>query len=88
MDFTEPSGRLIRWRLRLDGYIFLILHKQGLQNRQVDAVSRLESDVHATELEDLELPSFDSSVITMNEGYVTQVISIAELLREQGTDEY
>ncbi|CDF36773.1 unnamed protein product [Chondrus crispus] len=41
MNVTDPSGRLIRWRLRLSEFDFEIKYKKGKANSQADALSRL-----------------------------------------------
>ncbi len=50
MEIVDPSGRLMRWRLRLAEYTFDIHHKKGYLNTQADAVFGLASDHHTTEL--------------------------------------
>lgn len=34
----------MRWRLRLEEYVFSIYHKKGLLNRKADSLARLTSD--------------------------------------------
>ena len=41
INVTDPSGRLIRWRLRLSEFDFKIKYKIGKANSQADALSRL-----------------------------------------------
>ncbi|MGH0053304.1 MAG: reverse transcriptase/ribonuclease H family protein, partial [Sphaerochaetaceae bacterium] len=41
MTITDPSGRLMHWRLRLSEYDFEVQYKKGLKNYQADALSRL-----------------------------------------------
>ena len=48
----------MRWRLRLAEYHFVIHHKKGKAHCQADALSRVDSDAHTTEHEDMELPCF------------------------------
>ena len=43
-NIAEPSGRLMRWRLRLAEFDFEIQHKKGRLNTQADALSRLKTD--------------------------------------------
>ncbi|CDF40830.1 unnamed protein product [Chondrus crispus] len=43
MNVTDPSGRLIRWRLRLSEFDFEIKYKKGKANSQADALSRLRT---------------------------------------------
>ncbi|CDF35613.1 unnamed protein product [Chondrus crispus] len=43
MNVTDPSGRLIRWRLRLSEFDFEIKYKKGKANSQADALSRLQT---------------------------------------------
>ena len=61
MNIAEPSGRLMRWRLRLSDFTFTIHYKKGLCNTQADVMSRLPSQDHTTEHEDLELQSFSEA---------------------------
>lgn len=56
MLITDPSGRLMRWRLRLAEYEFEVNYKKGKLNNQADALSRLPSNGHTTEHEDTEPP--------------------------------
>ncbi|MGH0053544.1 MAG: Ty3/Gypsy family RNase HI domain-containing protein, partial [Sphaerochaetaceae bacterium] len=44
MTITDPSGRLMRWRLRLSEYDFDAQYKKGLKNCQADALSRLPTN--------------------------------------------
>ena len=44
MEITEPSGRLMRWRLRLSEFNFVVKYKKGLLNTQADALSRLPTN--------------------------------------------
>ena len=41
MNVTDPSGRLIRWRLHLSEFYFEIKYNKGKVNTQADALSRL-----------------------------------------------
>lgn len=41
MNINEPSDRLIRWRLRLSEYDFVVKYNKGKSNTQADALSRL-----------------------------------------------
>ena len=43
LTITDPSGRLIRWRLRLAEYDFEVKYKKGKANTQADALSRLNT---------------------------------------------
>eukprot|EP00171_Calliarthron_tuberculosum_P003652 IDg3652t1 len=56
MEVTDPtSGRLMRWRLRLAEYDFDVEYHKGSLHVQTDSLSRLPSDGHTTENEDLEI---------------------------------
>ena len=44
MDIQNPSGLLMRWRLRLAEYEFEIKYKLGKLNTQFDALSRLYTE--------------------------------------------
>ena len=43
LGITEPSGRLVRWRLRLSEFDFEVRYKKGKLNNQADALSRLRT---------------------------------------------
>eukprot|EP00171_Calliarthron_tuberculosum_P013936 IDg13936t1 len=58
MEITDPSGRLMRWRLRLAEYDFDVWYKKGNINCQGDCMSRLHSDSHTVVEVDDEIPSF------------------------------
>ena len=62
MNISDPSGRLIRWRLRLSEFDFIIEYKRGNLNTQADAVSRLRTlgspQSSMEDEDDLELPCF------------------------------
>lgn len=42
MNIKEPNSRLTRWRLRLSEYDFSVVYKQGKNNTNADALSRIE----------------------------------------------
>lgn len=42
MGLKEPGSRLTRWRLKLSEYNFTTVYKQGKQNTNADALSRIE----------------------------------------------
>ena len=69
MTIAEPSGRLMRWRLRLSEFDFTIQYKRGVQNTQADALSRLATLGETTSDIDDEITCFmvegDSIVYTM-----------------------
>ena len=58
MNITDPSGRLLRWRLRLSEFDFSINYKKGSSNLQADALSRLRTLGETTVEPDYELPCF------------------------------
>ena len=37
----DPSGRLGRWALKLQGYNYVIKHRKGIKNQNADALSRI-----------------------------------------------
>ena len=43
LTIDDPSGRLIRWRLRLAEYDFDVKYKKGKINTEPDALSRLNT---------------------------------------------
>ncbi|CDF38512.1 unnamed protein product [Chondrus crispus] len=58
MNVTDPSGRLIRWRLRLSKFDFEIKYKKGKANSQADALSRLRTAGETVDEIDDEIPCF------------------------------
>ena len=40
MSIRDPTGRLARWSIYLQGYDFEIIHKKGSAHTNVDALSR------------------------------------------------
>ena len=58
MEIVEPSGRLMRWRLRLSEFDFRIEYKKGTLNAQADALSRLRTLGETTVPIDDDIPSF------------------------------
>ena len=58
MEITEPSGRLMRWRLRLSEFHFVVKYKKGLLNTQADALSRLATSGETTVDIDDEIPCY------------------------------
>ena len=58
ITIAEPSGRLMRWRLRLSEFNFTIQYKRGVQNTQADALSRLATLGETTSDLDDEIPCF------------------------------
>lgn len=44
MNVTDPSGSLIRWRLRLVEFKYEIKYKRGIFNAQTDVLLRLTTD--------------------------------------------
>ena len=58
LSVNDPSGRLMRWRLRLSEFDFDVEHKKGKANTQADALSRLTT-LGETALDvDDEIPCF------------------------------
>ncbi len=56
MEISDPSGSLIRWRLRLAEYSFNVKYKQAKLNCLTDAVSRIASTGHTVVEEDADIP--------------------------------
>ena len=57
-SIQDPSGRLMRWRLRLCEYDFEIAYKKGPQNQQADALSRLQTLAETVRHDDDEIQTF------------------------------
>ena len=87
MTINDPSGRLMRWRIRLSEFQFKIHHKKGYLNTQADTVSRLASDGHTSGIEDFEIPTY-SSVLAADSAGIPDQISVTEILREQSRDDF
>ena len=58
MEITDPSGRLMRWRLRLGEFDFDVKYKKGKLNTQADALFRLFTSGETTVPVDEEIPCF------------------------------
>ena len=58
MNVTDPSGRLIRWRLRLSEFDFELKYKKGKANSQAEALSRLLTKEETVDEIDDEIPCF------------------------------
>lgn len=44
-NVKDPSSRLMRWRLKLEEYNYEVLYKEGKQNTNADALSRIQISV-------------------------------------------
>ena len=51
-SLKTPNARLIRWRLRLEEYHYIIKYKKGSENHVADALRRIEINAHKTIEED------------------------------------
>lgn len=58
MGISEPSGRLMRWRLRLSEFDFQVVYKKGKLNTQADALSRLTTLGSTVVAPDEDIPCF------------------------------
>ena len=58
MNINDPSGRLMRWRLRLSEFDFEVQYKKGKANTQADALSRLQTLGETTASVDDAIPCF------------------------------
>ena len=100
MQIVDPSGRLMRWRLRLAEYKFLIHHKKGKLHCQADALSRVDSEAHTQSHEDMELPCYvigyettvDHQLKTLGDGkepypFTEEPMTIMDVLMAQKEDE-
>lgn len=48
-NLKEPNSKLIRWRLKLEEYDFEIIYKNGKQNTNADALSRIQLNNNETD---------------------------------------
>ena len=51
-SLKTPNARLIRWRLRLEEYDYIIKYKKGCENDVADALSRIKINANKTVEED------------------------------------
>ena len=58
LTINDPSGRLMRWRLRLAEYDFNIEYKTGKTNTQADALSRLHTSAETINDDAEDFPAF------------------------------
>lgn len=59
LTVSDPSGRLMRWRLRLAKYDFEVKYKPDKANTQADALSPLRTDASTVSDHDMEdIPAF------------------------------
>ena len=64
----DPSGRLIRWRLRLAEYDFQVKYKKGKINTQADAVPRLNTAAETIVHDDSDdIPVFSLDPVQMKD---------------------
>ena len=59
MNFTEATGRLCRWRLRLDQFEFDIEYRPGRVHQVPDALSRLLTPRASDETIDDDIPTYE-----------------------------
>lgn len=57
-NISDPSGRLVWWRLPLIENDVDVIYKKGAQNTQTEALSRLPTDGQALTMEEDETPCF------------------------------
>ena len=65
LTINEPSGRLMRWRLRLAEFDFEVKYKKGKANAQADALSRLFTDADTIPDDNDDIPAFLLDVVNV-----------------------
>lgn len=104
MNVSDPSGRLIRWRLRLSEFKFQIQYKKGICNSQADALSRLgtrggtevdaeEDEIPCFQLEDISSEVDESTLddicaLNPDENSTVEPITTEELISTQLSDRF
>ena len=58
LNLANSSGRLVRWRLRLEEYDYEVEYRPGVKHQLADGVSRLRTDGGDTAPVDDEVPCF------------------------------
>ena len=84
MNVTDPSGRLIRWRLRLSEFDFEIMYKKGKANGQADAFSRLLTEGETVDAIDDEISWFMAEPADATEGEEDDSGGIDDILALEG----
>lgn len=72
-SLKDPSSKLTRWRLRLQDYDFEIIYKNGKQNTNADALSRIK--LNALDSDD------DSMKVNTDPDYETKIAEIIKDLK-------
>lgn len=49
MSLKEPNSKLVRWRLKLEEFDYIIEHKKGTMNSNADALSRIPIEINNNE---------------------------------------
>jgi hypothetical protein len=69
MTISDPSGRLMGWRLRLSEFRFVVKYKKGKHNAIADMLSRLPTMANAEPKQELELPFFNTEQVVTPVGF-------------------
>jgi hypothetical protein len=81
MKVKNPNGRLVRWSLLLQGFDFVIEHKNGYLHRNVDCLSRNPVEGPDPDLDDLDVLLLENFVITdeqKKDSWCSQIINEIE----------
>ena len=87
LNIQDPSGRLMRWRLRLAEFDFEVKYKLGKLNTQADALSRLYTDSEAAHEDMEDIPCFAMSEDQSDGHDPAHVLNVVDTSNDSDTDD-